>query len=80
LDFHIKKVDSFDPTGEFKAIDQVLPKKKGEKGKDRAKDIETALDWFRNKEVKPSVVDEDSPAFNKIARVIENALGWMQND
>jgi hypothetical protein len=47
------KVDSFDPTGEFKKNDQVLPKKKGENGKDRAKDIESALDWCRNKKVKP---------------------------
>jgi hypothetical protein len=59
---------------EFKKIDQVLPKKKGEKGKDRAKDIESALDWCTNKEVKPSCVDEDSPAFNKIPREIEGAL------
>ncbi len=48
-----KKGDSFDPTWEFKKIDQLLPKKKGEKRKDRAKDIESALDWCRNKEVKP---------------------------
>jgi hypothetical protein len=80
LDFHIKKVDYFDPTGEFKTIDQIPRKKKDEKGKDRGKDIETALDWCRNKEVKPSVGDEDSPAFNKIAREIEGALGWMRND
>jgi hypothetical protein len=34
-------------------MDKVPPKKKGEKRKDRAKDIESALDWCRNKEVKP---------------------------
>jgi hypothetical protein len=50
------------------------------KGKARAKDIESALDWCRNKEVKPSCVDEDSPAFNKIVREIEGALDWMRND
>jgi hypothetical protein len=49
-------------------------------GKARAKDIESALDWFRIKEVKPSGVDEDSPAFKKIAREIEGALDWMRND
>jgi hypothetical protein len=75
-----KKIDFFDPTGEFKKIDQVLPKKKGEKGKDRVKDIESALDWCRIKEVKPSGVDEDSPAFNKIAREIEGALDWIRTD
>jgi hypothetical protein len=51
------------------------------KGKARAKDIESALDWCTNKEVKPSCVDEDSPAFNKIVREIEGALlDWMRND
>jgi hypothetical protein len=45
------KVDSFDPTGEFKKIDQVLPEKKGEMGKDHAKDIESALDWCTKMEV-----------------------------
>jgi hypothetical protein len=70
----------FRSNGQFKTIDQVPPKKKGEKGKDRAKDIESALDWCRNKEVKPSCVDGDSVAFNKIAREIEDALDWMRND
>jgi hypothetical protein len=32
-------------------IDQVLPKKKGEKGEAHAKDIVSALDWCKNKEV-----------------------------
>jgi hypothetical protein len=50
------------------------------KGKDRAKDNESALDLCRNKEVKPSCVDEDSPAFNKISSDIEDALDWMRND
>jgi hypothetical protein len=44
-------VDSSDPTGEFKKIDQVLPKKNGEKGKDRVKEIESALDLNRKKKV-----------------------------
>jgi hypothetical protein len=34
----------------------------------------------RNKEVKPSCVDEDSPALNKISSEIEDALDWMRND
>jgi hypothetical protein len=46
-----KKVKSFDPTGEFKMIDQVPPKKKGATGKDHAKDIDSSLDWCRIKEV-----------------------------
>jgi hypothetical protein len=62
---------------EFKKIDQVPPKKKDEKGKYRVKDIEIALAWCRIKEVKPSGVDEDWPAFNKIARKIEGALDWI---
>ena len=75
-----KKIDFFDPTGEFKKIDQVPPKKKGEMGKDRVKDIESALDWCRIKDVKPSGIDEDSPAFNKIVREIEGALDLIRAD
>jgi len=33
----------FDPTGEFKKLDKLLPKKKGGTIEDRARDIETAL-------------------------------------
>jgi hypothetical protein len=65
---------------EFKTIDQVPPKTKGEKGKDRVKDIDSALDWCRIKEVKRSGVEENSPAFNKIAREIEGALDWIRTD
>jgi hypothetical protein len=38
------------------------------------------VDWCRIKEVKPSGVDEDSPAFNKIAREIEGASDWIRTD
>jgi hypothetical protein len=55
-------------------------RRKAKKGKARAKDIESALDWCRNKKVKPSGVDEDSPAFNKIVREIEDALDWIRTD
>jgi hypothetical protein len=48
-------------------------------GKALAKDIESALDWCKIKEVKSSCVDENSPVFHKIARVIEGTLEWMQN-
>jgi hypothetical protein len=70
----------FRSNGQFKTIDQVPPKKKGEKGKDRVKDIKSALDCCRIKDLKPSGVDEDSPAFNKSAREIEGALDWIRTD
>jgi hypothetical protein len=70
----------FRSNGQFKTINLVPPKKKGEKGKDHAKDIESALYWCSTKRVKPSCVDEDSPAFNKIAREIEGALDWIRTD
>jgi hypothetical protein len=61
-----KKADSLDPAGDFKKIDQLLPKKKGQKPEDRAKEIEGALDWMRNKGMKPSDDGDDVPAFNKL--------------
>jgi hypothetical protein len=61
---HSAVSDSEDPTGEFKKIDQMLPKKKGESPQDRDRDIESGLDWCRNLGVTPLGVDEDSPAFS----------------
>ena len=46
-----KKDDSNDPTGEFKKVDQLLPKKRGQTPEDRARDVEAVLDWMRNKGV-----------------------------
>jgi hypothetical protein len=51
------KPESEDPTGEFTKVDQLLPKKK-QSDEDRARDIEGALDWMRNRGVEPS---DESP-------------------
>ena len=40
---HNPEDDSFDPTGDFKKVDQLRPKKAGQKPKDRAEEIEGAL-------------------------------------
>ena len=45
--------DSLDPMGDFKKVDQLRPKKACQKPKDRAEEIHGALDWMRNKGVKP---------------------------
>jgi hypothetical protein len=84
-----KKDDSLDPTGEFKKIDQLLPKKKGQKSKDRAKEIESALNWSRNNNTD---TDEDAPAFNKLGPIpmslctpedrqndVDDVVTWLRN-
>jgi len=57
-----------DPTEEFTRVDQMLPKKKGQKPEDRAREIEGALDWMRNKDVKPSEVAPEG-TFQKLGGV-----------
>ena len=41
------KKPSDDVTGDFKKIDQLLPKKKKQTPEDRAKEVEGAMDWLR---------------------------------
>jgi hypothetical protein len=43
-----KDDDGNDPTGEFRMLDSMLPKKRGQTPVDRARDIEGVLDWMRN--------------------------------
>jgi len=49
-----KKEDKYDPTGEYRKLDSMLPKKKGETPEDRALEIEGALDWLRSQEDAPA--------------------------
>ena len=46
----------------------MLPKKKGQKPEDRAREVEGALDWMRNKDVKPSEVAPEG-TFQKLGGV-----------
>lgn len=46
--------DSEDPSGDFKRVDEMLPKSKGKSPVDRAREIEGVLDWMRNTGVRPS--------------------------
>ena len=62
------KPDDVDMADEFKKIDSMLPRKKGQTPLDRAKEIESALDWCRNKNVLPS--DEPNvPGFEKMPSI-----------
>ena len=87
-----KKDASIDPTGEFKKIDQLLPKNKGQSKRDRAKDIEMAIDWLRNKGFSPETDDSEVPGFDKLGAVsfskrspevrsgdIGDILTWLRN-
>ena len=86
-----KKDDSNDPTGAFKKIDQLLPKKRGQSPEDRARDIEAALDWMRNTGVEP-IEDSSLPALSKVgslpisrrspeerSRDVDSVMTWMRN-
>jgi hypothetical protein len=77
--------DSEDPTGEFKKIDQMLPKKKGESPQDRARDIESGLDWCRNKGVLACLQQDRfysrfSPQSEDRQKDVDNAINWLRND
>ena len=54
------KDSKVDTTGDFAKVEQLLPKKKGQKPEDRAKDIESVLDWMQNKNLSSGDVT-DSP-------------------
>ena len=88
-----KKDDSKDPTGVFKMVDKLLPEKPRLKPQDRARDIEAALDWMRNKGVKPE--DDDVPMSEKLYKIesvpifrctpdqrmddVDDIVTWLQN-
>ena len=58
---HNSKDDADDSIGEFKKIDQIQSTKPGKSPKDHAKEIESVLDWFRNKPVNDSPGGDDVP-------------------
>jgi len=82
---------TLDPTGEFTRVDQLLPKKKGQKPESRAREIEGALDWIRNNGVSP-MDDELNPSFSQLPSVAvfqnspedhkketDNVLKWLRD-
>eukprot|EP00934_Nitzschia_sp_Nitz4_P009075 Nitzschia sp. Nitz4//scaffold279_size24496//752//7097//NITZ4_008380-RA/size24496-exonerate_est2genome-gene-0.13-mRNA-1//-1//CDS//3329545391//9065//frame0 len=86
-----KKKDKYDPSGDFKKIDQILPKKKGQEASDRARDIESVLDWVHNHEIS---ADSEGlpPLFKKVgqapfsrrtpeqrARDLADTMNWIRN-
>jgi hypothetical protein len=58
-----------DPTGEFRKVDSVLPKKRGQTPEDRAREVEGALDWMRNNGVSPEDQDEAFDKFKKVGTI-----------
>jgi hypothetical protein len=56
--------NAFDPTGEFRKLDKLLPKKRGQRPEERARELEGALDWIRSKDASPAD-DQLATAFSK---------------
>ena len=80
-----------DPSGEFRRLDAMLPKKRGQTPEDRAREIEGALDWLREKDASLGVDDHDSnfvmvPSIPVSKRTIEQrsaelekVTNWLRN-
>merc|ERR1711871_1823114 len=82
----------FDPTGVFKKLDESVPKKKGQSAKERARDLENALAWMRDKGLVEDDKDVGAPDFESPdylpvsrlspeaeAREMEDALAWLRS-
>jgi hypothetical protein len=88
-----KKEDSKEPTDEFKKIDQLMPAKRGQPSENRARDIESALDWMRNKRVLSPTTRvallltswDRFPCLAAVQRIVpgskdvDDALTWLRN-
>jgi hypothetical protein len=59
-----KKEEKYDPNGDFRKLDSMLPKKRNQAPESRARQIEGVLDWMRNNEISPN--DENLPSFDKV--------------
>ena len=55
-----------DPQGDFKRVDQMLPRKKGQTLLERAHDIDNALIWIRTREFHPPSMTKTCPAFRNL--------------
>merc|ERR1712048_1416024 len=60
---------SLDPTGDFRKIDSILPKKRGQSKRERALEIENALDWVRNTSAFPGYDSENVSDFTKLGSI-----------
>ena len=64
------KPDKLDtPDSEFKKIDQMLPKKKNQASESRTKDIESVMDFLRNKNLPPEDVRNPPNLMEKLPSV-----------
>merc|ERR1711935_1144789 len=86
------KDPSFDLSGEFTKVDQFLPEKKGQKPKERAREIENTLDWMRSAALKPSAELDIPLGFEKLGSVpisrrtpeerkrdVDDVMNWLRN-
>ena len=86
-----KDDEANDPTGEFRKLDAMLPKKKGQSPMQRVREIEGKLDWMRSHGLSPETEDA-IPSFDTLGAVpiarrapeerakdLEDALNWMKN-
>ena len=64
------KKDKFDtPADDFKTLDQLFPETPGQKPEDRAKNLESALDWMRNNNVSPKEFTESPSKFDQLPSI-----------
>lgn len=85
------KHESQDPTGGFKKIDQLLPRKPGQTPEDRAREVEGVIDWMSNTGSFP-FDNTNADIFNKVGSIpvstrtpeqrmkdLDAAMRWMRN-
>ena len=63
--------DVNDPTGDFRKLDSMLPRKRDQIPDERAREVEGALDWMRNNGVSPDD-DDATEKFSKAGSTVSN--------
>jgi hypothetical protein len=85
------KSKKYDPTGEFRKLDKLLPRKRGQTPEERAREIEGALDFLRSNDASPDdddVIDRygdlgsipvSSRTPEQRHKDLQDALTWIRN-
>jgi len=68
-----RREDKYDPTGDYRKLDSMLPKKKGMTPEDRAREIESSLDWLRSQQDIPA--DEEATIITESEAIDLSTLG-----
>lgn len=79
------KMDSmYDPTGEFKRLDSLLPRKRDQSLEDRARELEGTLDWMRQKGLSPfdesDALIDPSGEFKKLNAILPSKPNQSPED